>query len=104
MKTDYCSIIPHDEISGSFLKYFERMLSNSGFEKSFEHRDPGGVDVYRYQNSKAQIIVVTCTQLQADKDELKISSEWSDLKGLVEKAADSFGDEIARMIKKGRKD
>lgn len=102
-KNNYVSFIPHDEISISFLKYLEAALSASGFEKGFEHLDPGGVDVYRYQTKSGTTIVITKMQLKGGNDELKISSEWDGLSNMIDEAADNFGREIAIMIKKGRK-
>jgi hypothetical protein len=100
-KIDYCSIIPHDDLSSAFLKYFEKTLADEGFHRSFEHMDPGGVDIYRYQSKDKRTIVVTRKQMEDDKEELKISSEWDGLSKLVSKAADEFGSNIAAMIKKG---
>lgn len=101
-KANYRATIPHDELSYAFIKYLEKMLADAGFERSFEHMDPGGVDVYRYQAKGGHTVLVTRTQLSGCKDELRISSEWNGLNNLVENAADAFGREIATNIKQGR--
>jgi hypothetical protein len=100
-KTEYCLIIPHDDLSSAFLKHFEKKLADEGFHRSFEHMDPGGVDIYRYQSGDKLTIVVTRKQMEGDKEKLDISSEWSGLSKSIAKAADEFGSDIAAMIKKG---
>lgn len=89
-------------MSSAFLKHFEKALDKTGFGRSFEHMDPGGVDIYRYQSKEGMTVVVTRTQMEDDKEELKISSEWNGLSDLVDSAADAFGKDISSMIKRGR--
>jgi len=101
-KINYKSVVPHDEVSTAFMKYFENTLADAGFERGFEHMDPGGVDIYRYQSKEGVTVIVTRTHLSGDRDELNISSEWNGLRELVERTADAFGKDIATKIKQGR--
>jgi len=98
----YHAFIPREDISFAFIDHLEKKLKEAKFEKSFQHQDPGGVDVYRYQKNKVQTIVITRSRSDVANDELNISSEWDGLPALIDGAADSFGRDIAQIIKRGR--
>jgi len=98
-KIKFRSLIPHEGISNAFIKSFAALLVKSGFERQFEHMDPGGLDVHLYQSKDGSKIVITLTGSEHHMDALTVSSDWPGLKALFEEGVEEFARQISETVK-----